>query len=79
MGLILKVFNHSGPALYKALKPTLYIKCIGNTMNLNFISLHLSTRLNDLLDWGQNACSVKLKYSNVCSSHLNKQALNEIQ
>lgn len=79
MGFIFKVFHHSGPALYKALKPMLYVKYIGSTMNLNFISLHLSTRLNDLLEWGQNACWIKLKYSTVCSSPLNKQALNEIQ
>lgn len=50
MGLIFKVFHHSGPALDKALKPMLYVKYIGSTMNLNFITLHLSTRLNDLLD-----------------------------
>lgn len=56
MCLIFKVFHHSSPALYKALKPMLYVKYIGSTMNLNFISLHLSTRLSDLLDWGQNAC-----------------------
>ena len=46
-------------------------------MNLNFISLYLSARLNDLLDWGQNACWIKLKYSNVSSSLLNKQPLNK--
>lgn len=79
MGLIFKVFHHSCPALYKALKPMLYVKYLRSTMNLNFISLHLSTRLNDLLDQVQNACWIKLKYSYVCSSSLNKQAVNEIQ
>lgn len=57
----------------------LYVKYLGSTMNLNFISFHLNTQLNDLLDQVQNACCIKLKYSDVCSSSLNKQALNEIQ
>lgn len=72
MDLIFKVFHHSCPVLYKEFKPMLYVKYLGSPMNLNFTSLHLSTGLNDLLDQVQNACWIKLKYSNVCSSSLNK-------
>lgn len=77
MGLIFKGLHHSFPVLHKAFKPMLYVKYLGSTMNL--ISLHLSTCLNDLLDQVQNASWIKLKYSYVCSSSLNKQAQNEIQ